>query len=75
MCECSPPWVCSYKVIGTCPKGKEDVGAATGVDELIVTDVIPGTPYEDYASVDITAKVSSHPPPHRSLSGHAHVVV
>ena len=51
------------------------MGAATGVDELIVTDVIPGTPYEDYASVDITAKVSSHPPPHRSLSGHAHVVV
>ena len=46
-----------YKVIGTCPKGKEDVGAATGVDELIVTDTIPGTPYEDYASVDITAKV------------------
>jgi len=46
-----------YKVIGTCPKGKEDVGAATGVDELIVTDVIPGTPYEDYASVDIVKKV------------------
>jgi len=46
-----------YKVIGTCPKGKEDVGAATGVDELIVTDVIPGTPYEDYTSVDIVKKV------------------
>merc|ERR1711871_944120 len=46
-----------YKVIGTCPKGKEDVGAATGVDELIVTDVIPGTPYEDYESVPIADKV------------------
>jgi len=46
-----------YKVIGTCPKGKEDVGAATGVDELIVTDVVPGTPFEDYTSVDIVAKV------------------
>jgi len=46
-----------YKVIGTCPKGKEDVGAATGVDELIFTDTIPGTPYEDYNSVDIAAKV------------------
>jgi NADPH2:quinone reductase len=46
-----------YKVIGTCPKGKEDVGAATGVDELIVTDTIAGTPYEDYASVDIVSKV------------------
>ena len=46
-----------YKVIGTCPKGKEDVGAATGVDELIVTDVVPGTPFEDYESVDIVGKV------------------
>jgi len=46
-----------YKVIGTCPRGKEDVGAATGVDELIVTDVIPGTPYEDYESVPIVDKV------------------
>ena len=46
-----------YKVIGTCPQGKEDVGAATGVDELIVTGTIPGTPYEDYSSVDITGKV------------------
>merc|ERR1719217_1097629 len=46
-----------YKVIGTCPKGKEDVDAATGVDELIVTDTIPGTPYEDYTSVDIVSKV------------------
>jgi len=46
-----------YKVIGTCPKGKEDVGLATGVDELIVTDVIPGTPYEDYDSVPIVEKV------------------
>jgi len=46
-----------YKVIGTCPEGKEDVGAATGVDELIVTKCLPGTPYEDYSSVDITAKV------------------
>jgi len=46
-----------YKVIGTCPEGKEDVGKATGVDELIVTGVMPGTPYEDYSSVDIVAKV------------------
>ena len=46
-----------YKVIGTCPKGKEDVGAATGVNELIVTGCMPGTPYEDYKSVDIVAKV------------------
>jgi NADPH2:quinone reductase len=46
-----------YKVIGTAPKGKEDVAAATGVDELIVTDVVPGTPYEDYTSVDIVKKV------------------
>merc|ERR1711965_828023 len=43
--------------IGTCPEGKEDVGKATGVDELIVTGVMPGTPYEDYSSVDIVAKV------------------
>ena len=33
-----------YKVIGTCPKGKEDVSRATGVDHLIVTDTVPGTP-------------------------------
>jgi len=46
-----------YKVIGTCPEGKEDVGKATGVDELIVTGVMPGTPYEDYSSVDIVGKV------------------
>jgi len=46
-----------YKVIGTCPKGKEDVPGATACDELIVTDTIAGTPYEDYTSVDIVAKV------------------
>jgi len=46
-----------YKVIGTCPKGKEDVSGATAVDELIVLDTVPGTPFEDYKSVDIVAKV------------------
>ena len=28
-----------YKVIGTCPEGKADVGLATGCDELIVLKV------------------------------------
>ena len=46
-----------YKVIGTCPEGKDDVGKATGVDELIVTKCLPGTSYEDYTSVDIVSKV------------------
>ena len=46
-----------YKVIGTCAKGKGDVGKATGVDELILYDEAPGTAYEDYESVDGLAKV------------------
>jgi len=46
-----------YKVIGTCPKGKADVGKATGVDHLIECDEVPGTPFEDYESVDIVGKV------------------
>ena len=32
-----------YKVIGTCAKGKGDIGKATGVDELILYDEAPGT--------------------------------
>lgn len=46
-----------YKVIGTCPKGKEDGFGARDCDELIVTDCLPGTAYEDYSSVDIVGKV------------------
>jgi len=46
-----------YKVIGTCPEGKKDVGLATGCDELIVLKEIEGTSYEDYTSVDIVSKV------------------
>ena len=46
-----------YKVIGTCPKGKEDGFGAKDCDELIVTDCLPGTSYEDYSSVDIVSKV------------------
>ena len=46
-----------YKVIGTCAKGKGDIGKATGVDELILYDEAPGTAYEDYESVDGLAKV------------------
>uniref|UniRef100_A0A6U4PYF8 Enoyl reductase (ER) domain-containing protein n=2 Tax=Hemiselmis andersenii TaxID=464988 RepID=A0A6U4PYF8_HEMAN len=46
-----------YKVIGTTSKGKEAVGRATGVDELIVLDEAPGTSFEDYTSVDVTKKV------------------
>merc|ERR1712094_86423 len=46
-----------YKVIGTCPKGKEDGGGAKDCHELIVTDCLPGTSYEDYTSVDIVSKV------------------
>merc|ERR1719238_2101920 len=46
-----------YKVIGTAAKGKADIARSTGVDELILLDETPGTAYEDYESVDITAKV------------------
>jgi len=46
-----------YKVIGTCPEGKKDIGLATGVDELIVCKEAPGQSFEDYESVDIAAKV------------------
>jgi NADPH2:quinone reductase len=49
--------ILGYKVIGTCAKGKESVGRATGVDELITVAEAPGTAYEDYTSVDVTAKV------------------
>merc|ERR1712232_1014502 len=46
-----------YKVIGTCAKRKESIARATGVDELIVLDEVPGTEYEDYTSQDIVKKV------------------
>jgi NADPH2:quinone reductase len=46
-----------YKVIGTCPEGKEDTEGAKYCDELVVTKCLPGTPYEDYESVDIVSKV------------------
>lgn len=46
-----------FKVIGTAPKGKGDVAAETGCDELILLDEAPGTSYEDYSSVDIVEKV------------------
>jgi NADPH2:quinone reductase len=46
-----------YKVIGTCSKGKAEIGAALGCDELIVLDEVAGTAYEDYESQDIVAKV------------------
>lgn len=46
-----------YKVIGTAAKGKADVARATGVDELILLDEMPGTSYEDYDSVDVVKKV------------------
>jgi NADPH2:quinone reductase len=46
-----------FKVIGTAPKGKADVAMPLGCDELILLDEIPGTSYEDYESVDITARV------------------
>jgi NADPH:quinone reductase len=49
--------ILGYKVIGTAPKGKQDVAAGTNCDELILLDEVPGTSYEDYASVDIVAKV------------------
>ena len=46
-----------YKVIGTVSKGKVAVAEATGCDELIVLDEMPGTAYEDYSSVDVAARV------------------
>lgn len=46
-----------FKVIGTAPVGKRDVAEATGCDELILLNEVPGTSYEDYTSVDVTAKV------------------
>ena len=49
--------ILGYKVIGTVAAGKESVGRATGVDELIVLKETPGTSYEDYTSVDVAAKV------------------
>merc|ERR1719460_1905913 len=33
------------------------MGRATGVDELVVLNEVPGTSYEDYESVDIVSKV------------------
>jgi len=56
-------WACymakelGYKVIATVAKGKADIARATGADEVIVLDETPGTEYEDYESVDVTAKV------------------
>jgi NADPH:quinone reductase len=46
-----------FKVIGTAPLGKRDIAEKTGCDELILLDEVPGTSYEDYASVDIVKKV------------------
>ncbi len=46
-----------FRVIGTVSKGKEAVGRATGCDELIVLDEVPGTSYEDYTSVDVAKRV------------------
>jgi len=46
-----------YKVIGTVAEGKKDVGAACGVDELIVLPEVAGTSYEDYEAVDVAARV------------------
>eukprot|EP00580_Thalassiosira_gravida_P002848 CAMPEP_0201608894 /NCGR_PEP_ID=MMETSP0492-20130828/9433_1 /ASSEMBLY_ACC=CAM_ASM_000837 /TAXON_ID=420259 /ORGANISM="Thalassiosira gravida, Strain GMp14c1" /LENGTH=376 /DNA_ID=CAMNT_0048073937 /DNA_START=11 /DNA_END=1141 /DNA_ORIENTATION=- len=46
-----------FKVIGTCSKGKADIGGSLGCDELIVLDEVPGTSYEDYESVDIVSRV------------------
>ena len=48
-----------YKVIGTTSKGKEAIGRATGVDELIVCDEAPGSSFEDY----IRCRATSTPPP------------
>jgi NADPH2:quinone reductase len=49
--------ICGYKVIATVAKGKAALAHATGADEVIVLDETPGTEYEDYNSVDVTAKV------------------
>merc|ERR1712232_401947 len=38
-------------------KGKADIAAALGCDELIVLDEVPGASYEDYESVDIVSRV------------------
>ncbi|EEC50143.1 predicted protein [Phaeodactylum tricornutum CCAP 1055/1] len=46
-----------FKVIGTAPKGKADIASNLGCDELILLDEVAGTSYEDYESVDVTAKV------------------
>jgi len=46
-----------YKVIGTAPKGKSDIASGLGCDELLLLDEVPGTSYEDYESMDVTAKV------------------
>ena len=46
-----------FKVIGTCSKGKADIGRSVGCDELIVLDEVAGASYEDYESVDIVARV------------------
>ena len=50
--------IMGYKVIGTTSESKEAIGRATGVDELIVLKDAPGASYEDYASVDIPARVA-----------------
>lgn len=46
-----------YKVIGTAPKGKREIAESLGCDELILLDEVPGTSYENYASVDVVAQV------------------
>merc|ERR1712032_749006 len=43
--------------IGTVAKGKSDVAAGLGCDELIVPDEVPGASYEDYDSVNIVERV------------------
>ena len=54
-------------MIGTVSKGKEAVAQATGCDELIVLDEMPGTSYEDYTSVDVAAKVRISAPTRASF--------
>ena len=65
-----------YRVIGTVSRGKEAVASSLGCDELIVLDEVPGTSYEDYASVDVAAKVRAPPPPpvarHKSHQSTSH---
>ena len=46
-----------FKVIGTAAKGKAAIAESLGCDEVILLDETPGTSYEDYSSVDVTAKV------------------